>query len=346
MATVALGVALIFARPVLIPFVLALFIGIMVSPIFDYLVIKLKFPGILSALVTMCVCIIILSGLFLVVINAVEAVISTVGQSGQTASQIEEDNTPDRNFDSVVEQYTKSFSDFVNKTSERLKKWNINVDVPALTSDLQKSIPNLAKGMFGKFFNFVTSALLVIIFVLFIIVGRNPRQKKPQVYHEIETEIRRYLLIKTVLSLATGLFVWLTLGLLGLHLAGIFGMLAFLLNFIPSIGSIIATFLPLPIAVAQFDKTWLIVLAILLPGAVQITIGNIIEPKLMGARMKLHPATVLLALSFWGLLWGGVGMVLAVPITAVMRIILSRFETLKPVALLLSGKLPQFGEDK
>jgi AI-2 transport protein TqsA len=66
----------------------------------------------------------------------------------------------------------------------------------------------------------------------------------------------------------------------------------------------------------------------------------------MGARMKLHPATVLLALSFWGLLWGGVGMVLAVPITAVMRIILSRFETLKPVALLLSGKLPQFGEDK
>jgi AI-2 transport protein TqsA len=126
-------------------------------------------------------------------------------------------------------------------------------------------------------------------------------------------------------------------------MAFVFGLLAFLLNFIPSVGSIIATLLPLPMAVAQFNTVWPIIGVVAIPGTLQLVIGNAIEPKLLGRGLELHPVTILLALAFWGLLWGYMGMVLAVPITAIIRIILIRFETTRAMGNLLGGKLP--GQD-
>jgi AI-2 transport protein TqsA len=123
-------------------------------------------------------------------------------------------------------------------------------------------------------------------------------------------------------------------------MAFLFGLLAFLLNFIPNIGSIIAMLLPLPIAVTQFEDPWMILAVVGVPGTVHVTIGNVIEPRLMGRGMELHPVTVLLSLAFWGLLWGVVGMVLAVPIVASLRIVFSRFATTQFLAQLLAGRLP------
>ena len=117
------------------------------------------------------------------------------------------------------------------------------------------------------------------------------------------------------------------------------------MNFIPSIGSIISTLLPIPVAVASFETFGPVVLVILIPGMIQMIIGNGIEPKLMGEGRNLHPVTVLLTLSCWGMLWGVVGMLLAVPMTAVIRIVLMQFETLRPVGDLLAGKLPGCDED-
>ena len=134
--------------------------------------------------------------------------------------------------------------------------------------------------------------------------------------------------------------------MLGLHMAFVFGLLTFLLNFIPSIGSVIATLLPLPlamVAILDYGNWPLIISVVAIPGALQMVIGNVIEPKLMGRGLELHPVTILLSLAFWGLLWGYMGMVLAVPITAIIRIILIRFETTRAIGNLLGGKLP--GED-
>ena len=125
-----------------------------------------------------------------------------------------------------------------------------------------------------------------------------------------------------------------------LKLASVFGLLAFMLNFIPSIGSIVATLLPLPTAAAQFaDTPWMIALVLLIPGAIQITIGNVVEPKLMGDGMRLHPVTILLALAFWGLLWGPIGMLLAVPIMAALRIVFDKFEITQPASRLAGRTL-------
>ena len=131
-----------------------------------------------------------------------------------------------------------------------------------------------------------------------------------------------------------------TLSILGIDLALAFGIFAFLLNFIPSLGSVVATFLPLPIVLVTEDMTLATgIMAIAIPGAIQFSVGNVIEPKVMGKSLELHPVTILVALIFWGTLWGVVGMFLAVPITAVLRILLGRLEVTRPAAALLEGRL-------
>ena len=133
----------------------------------------------------------------------------------------------------------------------------------------------------------------------------------------------------------TGIIYW----FLGLELALLFGTVTFLLNIIPTLGSMIAVLLPLPVAFLQFDAPIMIVLIIILPTIVHIMIGNIFEPKFFGKTFNLHPVTIIIALLFWGMIWGITGMLLAAPLTAIIRILFEQSDTTKPIALLLSGKL-------
>jgi AI-2 transport protein TqsA len=113
-----------------------------------------------------------------------------------------------------------------------------------------------------------------------------------------------------------------------------------LLNFIPNLGSIIATLLPLPVVLMNPEvSSTTAVLAFVLPALIQFTIGNVIEPNVMGSSLELHPVTILLALVLWGTIWGIVGMLLATPITAAMKILFERLELTAPVANLLAGRL-------
>ncbi len=119
-----------------------------------------------------------------------------------------------------------------------------------------------------------------------------------------------------------------------------FAILTVLLNFIPNFGSVIATLLPIPVLLLQYGLGWQTMTVITLLFAIQFCIGNLVEPKMMGESLDLHPVTILLFLMFWGLVWGLPGMFLAVPITAILKIILSRIETTLPLSELLAGRLP------
>ncbi len=165
---------------------------------------------------------------------------------------------------------------------------------------------------------------------IFLLAGHNPRAEHSEIYTAVVGKIRRYLGTKVITSAAVGVLVWASLAIIGLELAGVFGVLAFLVNFIPAIGPIIVTVLPIPLALAQFQSLGPVILVVVVPGVIHNIIGNIIEPKLMGEGLDLHPVTIVLALSFWGLLWGIVGMFLAAPITAAIRIVLMQFDTFKP----------------
>jgi AI-2 transport protein TqsA len=219
-----------------------------------------------------------------------------------------------------------------------LSKRELRIDTRQMVLDLRNYIFNIVTNAFGRIFGLTSGVLFVSVFVIFLLAGRNPYAEHSQVYREVVQKVRRYVGTKVVVSAIVGLLVWLTLHKIGMELAGVFGVLTFLLNFIPSIGAIIATLLPIPIAVVEFgDTPSLIILVIVIPTVIHNVMGNFVEPKLMGSGLDLHPVTILLALSFWGLLWGVVGMLLAAPITAALRIVLMQFETLRPVANLLAG---------
>jgi len=317
-AIFALGAMLIYARSVLIPFVLAVLIFLLVSPVLDFLVLKLRFKRALAVLVTLLLVLVIISIVFVLLSEAVQTIIATAGL------------------------YADSFVNLIDIGLEKMNRWNVTPDIANINEIITNKVPGMVTGSFGTAFDIISELFLVAIFVIFLLAGRHPELTWHGVYADIIAKIRRYIITKTAVSTVTGILVWLTLAAFGLDLAPVFGMLAFLLNFIPSIGSIIATLLPIPIAVAQFQgNPWMTVFVIAIPGAIQITIGNVIEPKIMGKGLDLHPIVILLALSFWGLIWGAVGMFLSVPITAMIRIVLMQFETLKPIGMLLAGKLPE-----
>jgi AI-2 transport protein TqsA len=302
----------------LIPFVLAVFITLLVSPILDFQVLRLKIPRPLAVFTTILIVLIILSILFIFAGHIAQTIIAKAGQ------------------------YSDSIINMIDKSFIKMNEWGLSLDQGQIGQDLKSKIPAFVTSSVGSIMGVASKTLFVAIFVLFLLIGRNPNAIYEGMYCEIDRKIRRYISIKTIVSVITGLLVWIVLSLFKLELAAVFGICAFLLNFIPSIGSIIATMLPIPVAFAQFENPWIIGAVILIPGAIQMTIGNIIEPKLMGQSLHLHPVIILLALSFWGLLWGIPGMFLAVPITAVIRIVLMQFDTLRPIGELMAGQLPKW----
>jgi AI-2 transport protein TqsA len=116
----------------------------------------------------------------------------------------------------------------------------------------------------------------------------------------------------------------------------IWGLLTFLLNFIPNIGSVIATILPLLIAFIQFDSVGTLFWLALLLSGVQMIIGNFIDPRVVGRSVNLSPLVVLCSLMFWGWLWGFIGMFLAVPISVIIKIVFENTRSLKFISILMS----------
>jgi AI-2 transport protein TqsA len=194
------------------------------------------------------------------------------------------------------------------------------------------------------------SASLVFIYVLFLVLEQSTFDRKferlfsnPEraqaafaLRAEINRSIMHYFTIKTAVSLATGAMTSLVLIAIGLPYAALFGFIAFLLNFIPTIGSLIGVIFPSLLAIVYYDTLGPFITIATGLGLIQFVVGNLIEPKLMGSNLNLSGLVIMLSLAFWGAVWGVVGMVLCVPLTVMIVIVCARFEGSRPVAVLLS----------
>lgn len=366
LSIIALAFVFYITKAVLIPFVIAVFIVTIVTPLVDLLVLKWRMPHIVAISVTLLLVLSIGFLLCLVLIYSTQQVIAKAETEyseklgifiKSTFSTVQEATEP-KLVEKIETEVENAEAEEATKTPETSETpvvapkpqvgWfqKIGVDLnelQKLTTDYMKSfLKSVAISTMQTALNFTTTSFFVAVFVIFLLAGRDPQAVvKNVIYFEIEKKIRSYISAKLIISLITGILVGLTLSLFGLELALVFGILTFLLNFIPSVGSLIATLLPIPVAFAQFSgDPWTIAGVILIPGAIQMAIGNGIEPKIMGEGLQLHPVTVLLALSFWTLLWGPIGAILAVPITAGIRIVLMRFESGQTAGNLLAGILP------
>lgn len=153
----------------------------------------------------------------------------------------------------------------------------------------------------------------------------------------IRDDIQKYISIKMFTSSLTGVLSFGLLMLIGVDFAGVWGLLIFLLNFIPTIGSIIATMFPAMIALAQSDGYSMFLLVLGGIGAFQLMIGNVLEPRLMGSSFNLSPIVILLNLALWSMVWGIPGMFLCVPFLIIFTIIMSHFPKTRPIAIILSS---------
>lgn len=324
LTAIALAAALYWLRPVVVPFVFALFLAVTLSPVVHFMTRAMRIPHVLSVVIA-------LAAVFLIAVVLGGYVSVSVGK-----------------FAGNVGSYQRQFQSLVNDMANRLPLEQFGVD-PTKDIDYFSVLPagtveGFLKDLTGTIIEIISMGLLVMLFALFILLGhKGTNMPQNGTLAVIESRIKRYITTKVILSAITGALVYTVLELVGVRYAVTFGAIAFLLNFIPNIGSIVATFLPLPVVLLspEISSTGKL-LAITIPGAIQFSIGSIIEPKVMGISLDLHPAVVLLSLIFWGVLWGFEGMVLAVPITAVLRMSLERIESTAPIADLLAGRLDRF----
>ncbi|MDY0189562.1 MAG: AI-2E family transporter [Desulfuromonas sp.] len=184
--------------------------------------------------------------------------------------------------------------------------------------------------------------LLTVIFILFEASAmpaklqqalHNPEHSFNQ-FSRITRSVQSYLVIKTAVSLLTGFSVAILLALLDIDYPLVWGLLAFMLNYVPNIGSIIAVIPPMLLAIVQHGITQAL-LVILGYVIINIVVGNIIEPRYMGKRLGLSPLVVLLSLILWGWVLGPVGMLLSVPLTMIVKIALEATDDLRWIAILL-----------
>ncbi len=321
LSSVAVGGALYWLQPVLIPFVLAVFVALGLSPLVDFQTRVLRFPRALALLATLVLVVI----LFILIAMIVSA---SVNQLAANAGI-----------------YEGQLSLMLERLSSRLPGELVallpEAEIETLSQIPASSVGNLLAQTTNAILGILSQGFVVFVFVVFLLIGGGQWSRQEEgTMGEIVARVRRYLVVSGVISVTTGVLVCLALMLLNVPLAMVFGLLAFLLNFIPTVGSIIATLLPLPVVIISPDiSPTVALLAIAIPGLIQLLIGNIVTPKVLGDSLDLHPVVILMALIFWGMLWGIVGMLLATPITAVLKILLEKFPSSRPLAELLAGRL-------
>ena len=156
-------------------------------------------------------------------------------------------------------------------------------------------------------------------------------------YETVQRSIFSYVIIKSIVSLTTGLFVYLICLGFDINYALFWGFLAFLLNYIPSVGSIFGSIPPVLMSFIQYDSLQTVFFVLVLIALVQFIMGNLIEPKIMGETLRINIVTVIFGLVFWGWMWGVPGMILSVPLLVLIKLIFEQFPSLKVLARIMGS---------
>jgi predicted PurR-regulated permease PerM len=213
-------------------------------------------------------------------------------------------------------------------------------------------IRSVLKAAVGNFLEFLMATFVVLIYLIFLIAERVSLPRRltrafgearateiMAVVESINRAVHNYIALKTFVSALQGLLSFIVLAVFGVEFAVMWGVLIFLFNFIPYIGSLVAVSLPIILSILQYaDEPWKPLLITLMLLLIQRVVDNFIEPRLAGHRLGVSPLLVLLSLAFWGWLWGIVGMILAVPLTVIGKIILENIRETRPLATLISNE--------
>jgi len=313
------------ASSILVPFFMAVFIAVICTPPLFWLQRK-GVPKILALIV------------ILVVILLVGLLFGALIGSSLT------------NFLSALPDYQQRLSAHIATFISWLHEKGVNIPKEEVPDILNPGwVMSLAGGILSSLSSILANALLILLTVVFILLEATDFPKKLRAalksparslstIEKFSRSAKRYLVIKTLISAATGLVIWLWLLILGVDYPVLWGMLSFLLNYVPNIGPLIAA---LPVALLALVQLGVgsAILTVLGFVVVHIVIGNLIEPKLMGKRLSLSTLVVFLSLVFWGWVLGPLGMILSVPMTSLVKIALESYEDTRGLAIMLGSDI-------
>ena len=331
---IGLVFVLIVGKNILLPLVLAGLIWFFIKEI-RKLSEKISFIGKrLPRWVHNLVSISILYGLIGVVVKMLALNINELTKEDNLAVYV---NNLDTINNFIYQKFGVSVETFLNNSTDKIDYSNL---IQGALSSASEQLGNLF--MIGLYVLFMLLEETAFTGKLAAMAGNEKKREEwNNTLKKISDSIGSYLVLKTVVSLLTGVLSYTVLAIIGIDAPLFWAFLIFLLNYIPTVGSLIATLFPACMALLQSGELNLALMVIAAVGAIQFIVGNIIEPKVMGNSLNVSSLVVILALSFWGAIWGITGMVLSVPITVIMVILFGQFETTRKIAILLSdrGKL-------
>ena len=319
-AAILLCTALHAASSVFIPLVIAWFILQVLRPIIK-IGETLKFPTILK----------------IILVFAILVIAGVVGFNFCSSQVIE---------------FAKVYSLYADKLNEGFYSLMTALNVPPETISsfdwmgiLRSNVRNISEFIAA----FASKLVMTFVFLMFMMLEAPDLEIKinkafsgssaikiKNILASISEQVSHYLGTLTLISVVTGICAWVVLTVFEVQLAAGWGVLTVLLNFIPTVGSIIATIPPVVMAIIQFSPGFLKPLIVLiLLTAIQVIIGNVITPKVVGDRLGVSPVMILLSLLLWGMIWGIPGMLLSVPIISIIKIVCENIPQLWPIAILM-----------
>ncbi|WP_010263426.1 AI-2E family transporter [Treponema primitia] len=324
------GAVLKIIAPIVLPLTIALLLAFVMGPMVAFLL-ERRIPRICSIILAV---IIIIAGLYLmgiILFSSARAIMSQYPRYERRLTEI---------YVWAAGFFELSYDEHLSFLENLWGQLGFRTRIRSITFVLSNS-----------FIDFLRDAFMVVMFLVFILFEAAYAREKIELAFEdkwagsikkicdsIVQQIIRYLSTKFLISLATGIVVGVGLKLAGLEFAIVWGLIQFVLNFIPNIGSIAVGAGATLFAVLQFwpNPAPIILVGLIMLGA-NIIIGNVLEPKIMGDNLGISPLAVLLSLTIWGFLWGFAGMILAVPMTVVVKIICENIPFLEPVSVLLGS---------
>jgi len=314
------GLVLHLLKIVFLPFVLAVFVALGLSSLVGLQVRYLRLPINLAVISTLLLTLVLFWLAGLLIVTSVEQMISSASV------------------------YERQLNRLMQEGFRLLRVEHIGIDPSVLTQPLQQlPIQNLIEDLGSNLLDMASMTAMVFLYVIYLLFLLPRQRPETALWREITTRVRAYLIAKTATSAALGLLIGIVLALCEIPFAMLFGLLAFMLNFVPMAGPLIASLAPWPIILLSPDLGLVAMLfSLFTPGTLFFIIGNFVEPKVLGRSVQLQPLAVLLALIFWGVLWGPLGVLLATPITGILALLASYSPLTRPIARLVADR-PQPG---
>ncbi|MBO6100840.1 MAG: AI-2E family transporter [Spirochaetaceae bacterium] len=329
---VALAILKIAAK-VLIPVVIAMLLSLVLVPIAAFLNRKLKIPNVLCTILVLLAFISVVLFVGTILISSTRSIVDQYPKYEQRFLSI---------YEHIAEMMELPFDEGLSLFTNL---W--------MQEGVRSFIQDVAIMLSTKLFSLIKDFSMIVLFCFFFLSEFRYFNTKMEfafadvmpnkirsMITDITNQVIKYISVKFFISLLTGITVYLGCLCTGLSFPILWGFIAFVMNFIPTIGSIFSCLITIIFALLQFWPSLLpvVIISVVLIGA-NTLFGNIIEPKIQGENLGLSPFIIIVALSVWGWIWGFAGMVIAVPLMVVIKIICENVEFLKPVSI-LSGTAP------